>query len=335
MDLEVILDFTTTLARKAGALILEGSEAIQSAAAAASSVNEKKNSVDLVTQYDVGVEELVKKELAEKYPSFKFIGEESYSAGHRPPLTDEPTFCVDPIGLFVSVLISPLNGIDGTTNFVHGFPYVCISLGLIFEKRPVLGVIFNPFLDHLYTGIKGHGSFLTKANGRPLRLPLASPPKPLASLSQALIAVEWGADRAEKPISIKSSSFGRLAGDPAHVPGGKMAHSLRSVGSAALNFALVAQGGLDLYWEVGCWPWDVCAGIVIAEEAGGVVTGSHDVFAATKSDTSFGDVTEAILTGRKYIVVRAIGESEGETSAQAQKRIIEEFYSTVEDIETN
>ncbi|KAJ7459082.1 hypothetical protein B0H11DRAFT_2060343 [Mycena galericulata] len=320
-DLESILEFTVTLARTAGDLILEGSEAIQSVIAS-KDVNEKKNSVDLVTEYDVRVEELVKKELATKYPSFKFIGEESYSAGSRPPLTDEPTFCVDPI--------------DGTTNFVHGFPFVCISLGLIYKCRPVLGVIFNPFLNHLYTGIKGKSSYLTKANGQPLKLPLASPPKPLPSLSQALIAVEWGSDRGEKTIASKSSGFGRLAGNPAQgVTGGKMAHSLRSVGSAALNFALVAQGGLDLYWEVGCWPWDVCAGVVIAEGAGGVVTGSHEAFSATSSSPSFGDVTEQILTGRKYIVVRAIGETEGETGLEAQKRIIQEFYSTVEDVEAN
>ncbi|KAJ6575455.1 hypothetical protein B0H19DRAFT_1344805 [Mycena capillaripes] len=322
-DLESILEFTVALARTAGDLILEGSEAIQSVTAS-KDVNEKKNSVDLVTEYDVRVEELVKKELAQKYPTFKFIGEESYSAGSRPPLTDEPTFCVDPI--------------DGTTNFIHGFPFVCISLGLIYKRRPVLGVIFNPFLNHLYTGIKGNGSYLTKGNGQPLKLPLSSPPKPLPSLSQALIAVEWGSDRGGKTISSKSASFGRLAGNPAQdVQGGKMAHSLRSMGSAALNFAMVAQGGLDLYWyrEVGCWPWDVCAGIVIAEEAGGLLTGSHDVFSTTSSGASFGDVTEEILTGRKYIVVRAIGETGGETAVQAQKRIIEEFYSTVEDVDAN
>jgi len=320
-DLESILEFTVALARTAGDLILEGSEAIQSATAS-KDVNEKKNSVDLVTEYDVRVEELVKKELAHKYPTFKFIGEESYSAGSRPPLTDEPTFCVDPI--------------DGTTNFIHGFPFVCISLGLICKRRPVLGVIFNPFLNHLYTGIKGKSSYLIKGNAQPLKLPLSSPPKPLPSLSQALIAVEWGSDRGGKTIASKSASFGRLAGNPAQdVKGGKMAHSLRSMGSAALNFAMVAQGGLDLYWEVGCWPWDVCAGIVIAEGAGGLVTGSHDVVSATSSGASFGDVTEDILTGRKYIVVRAIGETEGETAKQAQKRIIEEFYSTVEDVEAN
>ncbi|KAF8215838.1 hypothetical protein K438DRAFT_1704734 [Mycena galopus ATCC 62051] len=320
-DLESILEFVVTLARTAGDLILEGSEAIQSVTAL-EDVNEKKNSVDLVTQYDVRVEELVQKALAQKYPTFKFIGEESYSAGSRPPLTDEPTFCVDPI--------------DGTTNFIHGFPFVCISLGLIYKRRPVLGVIFNPFLNHLYTGIKGKNSYLTKANGQPLKLPLSSPPKPLPSLSQALIAVEWGSDRISKTINSKSSGFGRLAGNPAQgVQGGKMAHSLRSMGSAALNFAMVAQGGLDLYWEVGCWPWDVCAGIVIAEGAGGIVTGPHDVFAATSSGASFGDVTEDILTGRKYSVVRAIGETEGETGKQAQKRIIEEFYSTIEDVDAN
>lgn len=320
-DLKAILEFTTTLARKAGELILEGSEAIR-AVSAKSNVNEKKNSVDLVTEYDVRVEELVKKELGIKYPNFKFIGEESYSAGSRPPLTDEPTFCVDPI--------------DGTTNFVHGFPFACISLGLIYKRRPVLGVIYNPFLNHLYSGVKGQGSHLSQANGEPKKLPLASPPKPLPSLNQALIAVEWGSDRSETTISAKATSFSRLAGNPAQgVLGGKMAHSLRSLGSAALNYGMVAQGSLDLYWEIGCWPWDVCAGIVIAEEAGGLVTGSHDVFAATSASDKFGDVTEDILTGRKYVVVRAIGDTEDEKGVDAQKRIIKEFYDSVQDVAPN
>ncbi|KZP15664.1 inositol monophosphatase [Athelia psychrophila] len=313
-DLQQILSFTVTLARKAGALILEGSEAIQSAPA--KDINEKKNSVDLVTEYDVRVEELVKKELGEKYPEFKFIGEESYAAGARPELTDVPTFCVDPI--------------DGTTNFVHGFPFVCISLGLIYKQRPVLGVIYNPFLDHLYTGIKGQGSYLTRNSKTPVKLPLAVP-KPLPSLSQALIAVEWGSDRTKKAIDGKGNSFKRLAVDGAEIVGGKMAHSLRSIGSAALNFAMVAQGGLDLYWEIGCWEWDVCAGIVIAEEAGGIVTGSVDKSKLAK-DGAF-DVTPDVLTGRKYLVVRAIRGEEGEADLDAQKRIVEEFYECVADID--
>jgi myo-inositol-1(or 4)-monophosphatase len=176
---------------------------------------------------------------------------------------------------------------DGTTNFIHGFPFVCISLGLIYERRPVLGVIYNPFLNHMvsfcrricvlnltnaqYTGIKGQGSFLIPGlDLEPLRLPLASP-RSLPSLSQALIGncdpsylvvlayslktlgeslgVEWGSDRTLDTINAKAGSFSRLAGNSAQgVMGGKMVHSLRSIGSAALHYGMVAEGGLDLYW---------------------------------------------------------------------------------------
>ena len=140
----------------------------------------------------------------------------------------------------------------GTTNFVHGFPFVAISLGLIYKKHPVLGVIYNPFLDYLYTGVKGHGSYLSRNRQTPKRLPLSAP-RPLPSLSQALIAVEWGSARSQTVAGSKAESFLRLAGDPDHVNpvvGGRMAHSLRSIGSAALNFSMVAQGGMDMYWYV-------------------------------------------------------------------------------------
>ena len=153
---------------------------------------------------------------------------------------------------------------------MHGFPYACISLGLIDQRIPVLGVIYNPFLEHLYTGVRGAGSFLhthaspdtTTTNNNnnssvttttatappPQRLPLApASARPLPTLAGALIAIEWGSDRGREPIRRKADSFSRLAGAPPH---GVMAHSLRSVGSAALNFALVAQGALDMYWYV-------------------------------------------------------------------------------------
>ncbi|KAM6498758.1 hypothetical protein JOM56_006706 [Amanita muscaria] len=321
--LQDILEYSKTLARKAGALIIAGSDAITSAAGQPT-IEGKKNSVDLVTEYDVKVEELVKSEFKEKYPEFGFIGEESYSAGVRPALTDVPTFCVDPI--------------DGTTNFIHGFPFVCISIGLIYKRRPVMGVIYNPFLDHLYFGLKGGGSYLVKGgpSALPLKLPLSLSAKPLPTLHDALIAVEWGSDRTKKTMDAKSSSFGRLAGDPEqNVEGGRMAHSLRSVGSAALNFSLVAQGALDIYWEIGCWPWDVCAGIVIAEEAGGVVSGSRDAFLESCKTGTFGDVTEAILTGRKYIVIRGIADTPDESGREVQQRLIKDFYETVEEVEPN
>ena len=139
---------------------------------------------------------------------------------------------------------------------MHGFPHACISLGLIVNKRPVLGVIYNPFLDQLYTGLKGHGAFLSSphsavpALAAPRRLPLARP-RPLPSLGQALIGIEWGSDRSKEMVDKKGDSFKLLAGNPAEgVVGGKMAHSLRSYGSAALNYAMVAQCGLDMYWCV-------------------------------------------------------------------------------------
>ncbi|MCF1193534.1 hypothetical protein LRR18_18260, partial [Mangrovimonas sp. AS39] len=94
-------------------------------------------------------------ELSKKYAGFNFIGEESYAAGAREPLTNEPTFCVDPI--------------DGTTNFVHGFPHVCVSIGLIYEKSPVLGVIYNPFLDQLYYAAKGQGAYVVQRGRGPLK----------------------------------------------------------------------------------------------------------------------------------------------------------------------
>ena len=162
-------------------------------------------------------------------------------------------FCVDPINGDHAIV--PLHHPDvspGTTNLVHGFPFVAISIGLIYKKRPVLGVIHNPFLDHLYTGIKGHSSYISRNKRSPQKLPL-SIPRPLPSLSQALIAMGWGSDRSHPATRSTAESLLRLVGDPnlsSPVKGGKMAHSLRSIGSAALTFSMVTQGGMDMYWYI-------------------------------------------------------------------------------------
>ncbi|KAJ1302679.1 hypothetical protein OPQ81_002995 [Rhizoctonia solani] len=313
-EILVLYKFCQDLARSAGAIIVQGSKAIlEQKGKQDHGVNEKKNAVDLVTEWDVRVEEYVKDKIKESYPGFFFIGEESYSAGEQNPMTDAPTFCVDPI--------------DGTTNFVHGFPYVCISIGVIYQRSPIIGVVYNPFLEQLYHGLKGHGSYLVSPlHPIPLRLPLSTP-APLRSLSEAQVAVEWGSDRSKQVTEAKARSYTRLAGDGSskgNVEGGKMVHSIRSLGSAALNFANVASGGLDIYWEIGCWPWDVCAGVVIAQEAGGLVGGSSETPLTSTVD-------ENILTGRKYIVIRGIGDTPEEMGSDAQRRLIREFYETVED----
>ena len=200
------------------------------------------------------------------------IGEESYSSGIRPSLTDTPTFCVDPIGTLLfrrgPTPIYPITTnkhpwdryrnshcVDGTTNFVHGFPFFCISLGLIHHRVPVLGVIYNPFLEQLYTGVRGAGSFLQtrvspndRGNTTPQRLPLEpASARPLPSLTGALIAVEWGSDRTREQVHYRTESYAHLLCAPPH---GVMAHSLRSVGSTALDVALLAQGSIDVFWYV-------------------------------------------------------------------------------------
>ncbi|KAF8547762.1 carbohydrate phosphatase [Imleria badia] len=188
-------------------------------------------------------------EIKKAYPHSSSSEEESASAGSLPELTDEPTFCMDPIGahmLSIAHHRCQCMSTDGTTNFVHGFPFFCISLGQIYQKCPVLGVVYNPFIEYQYTRIEDQGSYLTRGTGQPQKLPLASP-KPLASLSKAQITVEWGSDRGTPVTHDKAGSFLKPAGDSS-VPGGKMAQSLRSMGSAALNFSMVAQGALDLYW---------------------------------------------------------------------------------------
>jgi myo-inositol-1(or 4)-monophosphatase len=188
---------------------------------------------DLVTETDKAVEAMVSTELMGKYPEYEFIGEETYTPGMQ--LTDAPTFIVDPI--------------DGTTNFVHSFPYVCISMGFAIKKLPTVGVIYNPFLDELYTAIKGHGAFVSRNGGERLRLPLKASPEPLRDLSTALVGVEWGSDRKGGNFDLKAKVFAKLAASKEG--GGSMVHSLRSMGSAALNLAAVSSGYLDLYWEGG------------------------------------------------------------------------------------
>jgi myo-inositol-1(or 4)-monophosphatase len=112
-------------------------------------------------------------------------------------------------------------------------------------RVPFIGVIYNPFLDQLYSARKGHGAFLNLTTPLPLHAPSVLP-----SLSSALIGIEWGSDRSKDVMAKKSNSFVKLAGNPKEILGGKMAHGFRSMGSAALNYCQVASGSLDMYWCV-------------------------------------------------------------------------------------
>ncbi|THG11424.1 hypothetical protein TEA_017129 [Camellia sinensis var. sinensis] len=109
--------------------------------------------VDLVTETDKACEDHIFNHLKEHFPHHKFIGEETTAACGVTELTDEPTWIVDPL--------------DGTTNFVHGFPFVCVSIGLTIGKVPTVGVVYNPIMDELFTGVHRKGAFL---NGNPIKV---------------------------------------------------------------------------------------------------------------------------------------------------------------------
>lgn len=278
-NLQEIHDFLVDLARKAGQMITSANP---------STVDTKKNSSDLVTETDKAVENEVSSSLKAAYPSYQFLGEESSPTPDSSLLTPAPTFIVDPI--------------DGTTNFVHAFPYISISLAFAYNLVPLVGVVYNPFTQQLYHAIKGRGAFLTapevpssfpkdgeavNAKYVSRRLPFRQPAPPLQGLSAALVAVEWGNERRGSNWEAKTKTFNALAGED-----GSMVQSLRSLGSAALNACGVAAGTLDAYWEGGCWAWDIAAGWVIATEAGGKVVGGNP------------GENEVRVDARRYLVVR-------------------------------
>eukprot|EP00878_Enallax_costatus_P010703 GHUV01011179.1.p1 GENE.GHUV01011179.1~~GHUV01011179.1.p1 ORF type:complete len:196 (+),score=33.49 GHUV01011179.1:304-891(+) len=145
LDLQQCLQVATDAASAAGAII---KKAINSS----KQVEQKSSHVDLVTATDKQCESIIRSILEQHFPQHRFIGEEEASeTGGQGDLTDEPTWMVDPL--------------DGTTNFVHGYPFTCVSIGLTINRMPVVGVVHNPILDEMFTAVKGNGAHL---NGQPI-----------------------------------------------------------------------------------------------------------------------------------------------------------------------
>ncbi|XP_071443925.1 inositol monophosphatase 1 [Hetaerina americana] len=204
-------------------------------------ISTKDSEIDFVTETDKEVEETLIHGLSAEFPEHKFVGEESTSDGksQKVVLTDSPTWVIDPV--------------DGTLNFVHGFPHVCVSIALLVEKVPEIAIIYNPVLDQMFTARRGLGAFL---NEQPIKVSKTE------ELSKALVCFEFGCSRNPEKMAFVKENVQRL------VP---QVHGLRSLGSAALDMAMVACGGADVYLEAGIHAWDVAAGDLIVREAGGVV----------------------------------------------------------------
>ncbi len=259
-------DLLVAIAKKAGEMMLSAEQHIIDDATS------KNNTSDLVTQYDREIEDMVTKRALDAFPQFEFIGEETSKKGKK--LTDNPTFICDPI--------------DGTLNFTNGVANFAISLALTIEKKAVVGVVYNPLRGDLFTAIKGQGAYLTKVSGDRYRLPMRT--APLTGLDKCLVAIEWGNQRKGPNWALRTSVHNALL--TSKEEGGAMCKSVRSNGSAALDFCYVAQGVIDCFWEGGVYIWDVAAGWIILEEAGGIVASANP-----------GDWNPT-LEGRLYFAVR-------------------------------
>nr|XP_018901317.1 PREDICTED: inositol monophosphatase 1 [Bemisia tabaci] len=203
------------------------------------SVKTKASESDLVTETDHEIEALFIDDITKAYPNHKFIGEETTASGKEVTLTDDPTWIIDPV--------------DGTLNFVHGYPNACISVALVVNKTLEIGIIYNPVCEMLFTARKGRGAFL---NGAPIKVSKTK------ELSRSLITIEFGTKKSKEESDIVMQNINILR---------PLTQGIRCIGSAALNMAMVALGGSDAYFEYGIHAWDYAAGTLLIQEAGGVV----------------------------------------------------------------
>ncbi|KAF5394886.1 Inositol-1-monophosphatase [Paragonimus heterotremus] len=224
----VSVQLVKRLALKAGALIRENYDVPLN-------VDEKASYADLVTEVDKNVEEVLKTEILSLFPGHKIIAEEGYTG--NAVLTDDPTWIIDPI--------------DGTSNFVSKFPFVCVSIGYYIQRVPQISVVYNPILNCLYHAEKGCGAF---RNDSPIH---ASPVK---DLSEALVLTDWGGDRNPQSLDTKALNMRQIIAK---------ARGVRTMGSAALHICQVAAGNGDVFYEFGIHCWDYAAALLIVLEAGG------------------------------------------------------------------
>ncbi|CAJ2499641.1 Uu.00g024940.m01.CDS01 [Anthostomella pinea] len=260
------------------------------------SFSEKDNAVDIVTKADEDVEAFIKNSIEKRYPSHKFLGEETYAKGGSREylIGSEPTWCVDPL--------------DGTVNYTHLFPMFCVSIGFILNGKATIGVINAPFMNHFFSACKGKGAWLNETQPLPLmRNPV--PPIPARAPGGCILSCEWGKDRRDIPdgnMHRKVESFMNMAAEVGGRDGrGGMVHGVRSLGSATLDLAYVAMGSLDIWWEGGCWEWDVAAGIAILQEAGGLVTTANP-----PEDHQTADIADVRLGSRLYLAIRFVTASD-------------------------
>ncbi|MAA73869.1 MAG: inositol monophosphatase [Salinisphaeraceae bacterium] len=193
-----------------------------------------KGENDFVTQVDVAAEQAIIDVIRRAYPRHGFLAEESGRQGN-----EQTQWIIDPI--------------DGTTNFIHGFPHFCVSIACEIKGELEHAVIYDPFKEELFTASRGSGAML---DGRRIRVSGAH------HLRGALVATGFAYQRSH-PLDRHIGEFTAVL---------EKTGDLRRAGSAALDLAYVACGRLDAFWERGLSPWDMAAGLLIVREAGGLAT---------------------------------------------------------------
>jgi myo-inositol-1(or 4)-monophosphatase len=221
-----VLELAERLAREAGEIQRDRYETVFE-------VRTKSASIDLVTEVDHACEELIVDALSAERGRDAILAEEGGGSDHADA---EWRWVIDPL--------------DGTTNYAHGYPRFCVSIGV--ERRGVrtVGVVYDPLLDEMFQAVRGEGATL---NGRPIRVSQES------DFGNALVATGFAYDVRKSPED-NLDHFASVV---------KRARAIRRDGSAALDLCYVAAGRFDGFWEIKLHAWDVAAGLLLVDEAGG------------------------------------------------------------------
>ncbi|MCR4395959.1 MAG: inositol monophosphatase [Candidatus Saccharicenans sp.] len=194
-----------------------------------------KGQVDLVTAYDRRSEEIIYERLGRIFPEHSFLAEEAISREKQ----SDYLWLVDPL--------------DGTTNYAHGLPVFCVSIALLRREEIIIGVVYDPCRQEMFTAVRGQGAYL---NDRPVRV------SDTPELGRSLLATGFPYDVRTSPDN-NLSHFANFA---------VRAQAIRRLGSAALDLCYVACGRFDGYWELKLKPWDLAAGALMVREAGGRIS---------------------------------------------------------------
>lgn len=262
-ELSEILQIAIHIAHGAGAILREGLQHVAEASAVAR-IAYKSAETDPVTEYDHRSEAYIVEQLTKHFPAHHIVGEEggAYAANSHSAFE----WHVDPL--------------DGTVNFAHGFPVFAVSLGLLIDGVPSVGVVYNPVTEETFTATRGGGAAL---NGRPIQVSAT------AVLSRALLNTGFPYDRRTSP----ENNFEPFLAFQ------RASQEVRRVGSAALDCCTVACGRMDGYWELKIRSWDIAAGLLIVQEAGGRVTdfdGATDMLSKRRIVASNGRIHDEMLS---------------------------------------